>query len=752
MSDGSGHGVHDVSQTVVGEGTTSDAGYAAHGCRPSVMQGDYGVLTSPTSVLRVATEVLWLIKGLGPGGAERLLVNMATAGHDSNVRFTCAYVLPQKDHLVGQLEAAGVRCICLSHRARDLGWPWRLRSLLRTGRWAVVHGHSPLPMSVARIAAFTVGRSRRPVLVSTEHNAWGSFSWPTRWLNRFTSRLDAAVFAVSDETAASMSGPAASKVVTLQHGIDIAAVVAQKDQRQAVRTELGVGRDELVVGTVANYREQKDYPTLLRAAARLRDSGVQFRLVAVGQGPLEGEVERLRRELGLEHTVVLTGYRSDATAVMAAFDVFTLSSRYEGLPVALMEALAHGLPVVATEVGGVAETMRSTGAVLVPPGDPTALAAGWSTVLGDRALRERLATESAALSQQFDSSRAAAVVDRTYQVLAGAARAAEPQPAATTRRSGATTSLELREAGAADRPAILELCRATLGWGDDPRFERLFEWKHEQNAFGPSYCWVAADHGQVVGVRLFMRWEFQHGDRAARAVRAVDTATHPDHQGRGIFTALTLHGLEAVAADGVEFVFNTPNDKSRPGYLKMGWSEVGRLPAAVRLSGPGGAVRAARSRVPADLWPVASTAGTAFAEWLDRHPDIAPPEPRHSLQAAWTADRLAWRYSLPELGYRVLDHRDTSVVFRLRRRGAAMELVVCNAIGDQSPRAIDRAIGAAVSATGASYGLRLGPPALARGVVPLPGGGPILTWRGLGSDAMPSLADWDLTMGDIELF
>ncbi len=68
-----------------------------------------------------------------------------------------------------------------------------------------------------------------------------------------------------------------------------------------------------------------------------------------------------------------------------------------------------------------------------------------------------------------------------------------------------------------------------------------------------------------------------------RAVRAVDTATDPDYQGQGLFTALTMHGLDEVRADGVDFVFNTPNDQSRPGYLKMGWQTVGELPVAVRI-------------------------------------------------------------------------------------------------------------------------------------------------------------------------
>lgn len=699
----------------------------------------------------MAIEVLWLIKGLGPGGAERLLVNMAGAPHDADIHFTCAYVLPQKSHLVEQLEKVGVRCICLSRHQRDPRWPLQLRRLMRTGGFDVVHGHSPLPMSVARLAVHTIRRSRRPVLVSTEHNAWGSFATPTRVLNRATARFDAAAFAVSHETAASMTGPAARRVVTLQHGIDVASVRDDRRFRDAMRAELGISADEVVVGTVANYREQKDYPTLLRAAAILRDRQVAFRLVAVGQGPLADQVERLRHELGLEETVLLTGYRHDATRVMAAFDVFTLSSTYEGLPVALMEALALGLPVAATSVGGVAETMTDTGALLVPPSNPAALAESWSALLNDSGLRQRLAAASARLAPRFDAGRAAAVIDSTYRRLLGRESAIE-----STRTSVARTTPraapEVRDLEPGDLPAVIDLCRSTLGWGDDPRFERLFGWKHLQNAFGPSYGWVAVDAGQVVGVRLFMRWEFHHRGSVVRAVRAVDTATHPDHQGRGIFTMLTTHALEAVKADDVGFVFNTPNDKSRPGYLKMGWKEVGRLPAAVHLPGVGGALTAVRSRVPADLWPVASAAGRSASEWLTSNTDIVANHGEGGVRTSWTTERLEWRYSLPELGYRVFEHRDTAVVFRLRNRGSALEFVMCAAFGDSAPRAVDRAVAAAVRATGASYGLRLGHAAVGRGVVPLPGGGPVLTWRGLGDDEMPDIDIWRLTMGDIELF
>ena len=116
-------------------------------------------------------------------------------------------------------------------------------------------------------------------------------------------------------------------------------------------------------------------PDAAAAARRLVDRGVPFRMVAVGQGPLERKIAARRNQLGLREYVVLAGFRPDALAVMAACDVFVLASAWEGLPVAAaMEAAALGLPIVATAVGGVAEQLGLADAVLVPPRDPVALA------------------------------------------------------------------------------------------------------------------------------------------------------------------------------------------------------------------------------------------------------------------------------------------------------------------------------------------------------------------------------------------
>ena len=160
------------------------------------------------------------------------------------------------------------------------------------------------------------------------------------------------------------------------HGIDVDTVRAELPNRDAVRSELGIRPDEIVIGTVANLRWEKGYDVLLDAAAKCHTvRGQPVRFVAVGQGPYEPEIRARHAALGLGDRFLFLGFRRDATRVMTVFDVFTLASRHEGLPVALMEAMALGIPVVATAVGGVPDVVVASD-ILVPADDSDALASG----------------------------------------------------------------------------------------------------------------------------------------------------------------------------------------------------------------------------------------------------------------------------------------------------------------------------------------------------------------------------------------
>ncbi len=137
--------------------------------------------------------------------------------------------------------------------------------------------------------------------------------------------------------------------------------------------------------------------------------------------------------------------------------------------------------------------------------------------------------------------------------------------------------MQIREATEQDIPEILEVLKASLGETSSKKTEEVWRYKHVDNPFGKSLVLVAEEDFKIIGVRAFMRWQWQQGEQIYSALRAVDTATHPDHQGKGIFKKLTLKALEIGKQHGDDFVFNTPNNQSMPGYLKMGWKEVGKL-------------------------------------------------------------------------------------------------------------------------------------------------------------------------------
>lgn len=322
------------------------------------------------------------------------------------------------------------------------------------------------------------------------------------------------------------------------------------------------------------------------------------------------------------------------------------------------------------------------------------------------------------------------------------------------------TDVTVRRAEPGDEAQVLELIEAALGRRPDPRNADFYHWKHRDNAFGPSPTWVAVDGTRVVGLRTMMRWEFHTPSGPARAVRAVDTATHPDYQGRGIFSALTMRAVDELRAEGVDFVFNTPNDKSRPGYLKMGWQQVGRLPTGLMPGSLRTLPRIAAARVPAELWSTPTEVGLAPSEAFADDDAVGrlleAKTPPDSISTRRTPSYLRWRYGFEPLAYRALPAADSAsggmLIFRLRRRGAATELVVADLLLPRpTAAAARRLVRAALKATGADYALGLRTTD-ATGLLPLPGQGPALTWRALAAEAMPTLDRWKLSLGDIELF
>jgi Acetyltransferase (GNAT) domain len=320
-----------------------------------------------------------------------------------------------------------------------------------------------------------------------------------------------------------------------------------------------------------------------------------------------------------------------------------------------------------------------------------------------------------------------------------------------------TDDVVVRAANAGDRHDILELLARTLGWDRDERSAELFAWKHDRNVFGASPAWVARDGDRLAGFRTFLRWEFElNGDRTG-AARAVDTATDVDNRRRGVFRRLTLQALEDLRTDGVAFVFNTPNDQSRPGYLRMGWEIAGRVPLAARPSGLGGLARMARARLPAELWSVHDAGGESAPSVLDDMGSISKllrSLPRTGrMTTRRTVEYLRWRYGLPLLDYRAVVMRggisSGVAFFRVRRRGPAREATLCDVLvpGDD-PSGARRLIRDVARRARADYVLAV---PTVRGAIPLPRQGPIITTRAIERRAPAVPEGWALSLGDLEL-
>jgi GNAT superfamily N-acetyltransferase len=136
----------------------------------------------------------------------------------------------------------------------------------------------------------------------------------------------------------------------------------------------------------------------------------------------------------------------------------------------------------------------------------------------------------------------------------------------------------------ADLPAMLELYQLSLGNLEGMRSEEYWRWKHEQNPFGASPVLLAWHGNQLIGLRAFMKWRFQYQGNSFLGYRAVDTATHPNFRGRGIFSKLTMALVEEVSKGEPALIFNTPNAKSKAGYLKMGWHVFGKTRLRIYVS------------------------------------------------------------------------------------------------------------------------------------------------------------------------
>ena len=320
-----------------------------------------------------------------------------------------AYALPWKDQLVPELEDSNVPVHCLG-TARLPTMVTRLRALVRDVGATIVHAHLPTTGIAARLAGAA------PVIY-TEHNLAGSYRLPVRVANRLTYGRNSAVIAVSPAVAASLAGYPGPGPVVVPNGVSVS--VSDEDIIR-VREELDLRERKLVV-QVGNIRPGKGHATLARAACLLRAGDQSPVVVSVGAERSPGELGRVLGDVDASG-VRFVGRRDDALAFLAAADVVVNPSDVEGLPLAVLEAMALARPVVATAVGGVADLIRDgdTGK-LVGPGDSRALADAVTELLVDPEGASRLGTRARELIEdEYRLDKMVSRVENVYrEVLSG---------------------------------------------------------------------------------------------------------------------------------------------------------------------------------------------------------------------------------------------------------------------------------------------------------------------------------------------
>jgi glycosyltransferase involved in cell wall biosynthesis len=331
------------------------------------------VIVNPIQVLHVAGSAGW-------AGGEVYLLNLAKAL--DRHRFDLAVVVPEPGPLGERLQAHGVRVhlVPLGERLFNPSALLALVRLLRRERPSIVQSHGARSNVYTKLAGSVAGTS---VILTTVHNSL--FDYEVGLLRRrlyvlaerLTSPLTDRILAVSAAIARDLVHRyriGAGKVVTIQNGIDAEAFRPRRS-RSAVLTELGLNARDRLIGIAARMTLQKGHHDLLHALRLLLPRFPRLRCLLIGDGPLKPRLEQQAAALGVSARCLFTGVRPDVADLVDVVEAVVLPSRSEGLPFALLEAMALAKPVVATEVGGNPEVVEhgSTG-LLVPPQDPEALA------------------------------------------------------------------------------------------------------------------------------------------------------------------------------------------------------------------------------------------------------------------------------------------------------------------------------------------------------------------------------------------
>lgn len=308
-------------------------------------------------------KILFVITGLGMGGAEHVVVNLADElvklGHEVKIAYLTGDVLVSP-------KSFDVELISISMSgARDFAHGYiKLRRFIKKFKPDVVHSHMYHSNIISRLLRLT---TNIPKVISTAHSS--NEGGKARMLAyRMTDRLADISTNVSEEAVKSYvlkKAVKSDRMISIPNGVDTTNFFFNAIDRKEIRKQLNIA-DKKMILCVGRLDEPKDYPNLFSAISMLKNSRQDFKVYIVGDGPLKNELGTMVNNLNIENYIVFLGVRCDINALMSAADIYVMSSAWEGLPMAILEAMACERFIVATDCGGIREAIGASGIVVEP--------------------------------------------------------------------------------------------------------------------------------------------------------------------------------------------------------------------------------------------------------------------------------------------------------------------------------------------------------------------------------------------------
>ena len=360
-------------------------------------------------------KILHIIKSLGRGGAEMLLPETHKVHDISKFEFHYIYFLPWTNDLERTINELGGKVTCLpADNNIDIFRQYKnVVKYIDDHEIDLVHCHLPWSGFLGRL----VFKNLKLPVIYTEHNIQEKYHILTKLVNKYTYNFQSIAIGVSADVTRSIKENIAPKipVTTVLNGVNIEHFKRNVSRGAAIKEELGIPADAPVVGNIAVFRKQKCIPGWIKAFAVASTNNDNLFGIVVGSGPEEESAKKLISELGLSNKVFLPGLQEDTLSYFSAMDIFMLSSDFEGLPVALLEAMSVGCAVVSTKAGGVVEAVRDgQEGLLAEVGDWEGLGERLVELLENREKRSKM--QEVARKRIVDSFSLSTMVDELEQI------------------------------------------------------------------------------------------------------------------------------------------------------------------------------------------------------------------------------------------------------------------------------------------------------------------------------------------------